>query len=104
MTRCILQVSLFSENSARWLVADQSIMTLGAADAVSFPLLLTLYLPKKKKLSSCTPIATMHKPLQVESFPSIDKKCYKNQFWLQEQVLTALYPACMLCHRHNPKL
>ncbi len=29
-----LQVSLFSENSARWLVADQSIMTLGAADAV----------------------------------------------------------------------
>jgi len=30
-----LQVALFSENSARWLVADQSIMSLGAADAVS---------------------------------------------------------------------
>ena len=30
----LAQVSLFSENSARWLVADQSIMTLGAADAV----------------------------------------------------------------------
>ncbi len=30
-----VQVALFSENSARWLVADQSIMYLGAADAVS---------------------------------------------------------------------
>ena len=32
---CIwLQVSLFSENSSRWLVADQAIMLCGAADAV----------------------------------------------------------------------
>ncbi len=29
------QVSLFSENSARWIVADQGIMMNGAADAVS---------------------------------------------------------------------
>lgn len=29
-----LQVSLFSENSSRWLVADQAIMLCGAADAV----------------------------------------------------------------------
>ena len=29
-----LQVSLFSDNSSRWLIADQSIMMLGAADAV----------------------------------------------------------------------
>ncbi len=28
------QVALFSENSSRWLVADQAVMTLGAADAV----------------------------------------------------------------------
>ncbi len=28
------QVSLFSENSSRWLVADQAIMLCGAADAV----------------------------------------------------------------------
>lgn len=27
-------VSLFSENSARWLIADQAIMLNGAADAV----------------------------------------------------------------------
>lgn len=33
---CVLsQVALFSENSARWLIADQAIMTVGAADAVS---------------------------------------------------------------------
>ena len=30
----LLQVSLFSENSSRWLVADQAIMLCGAADAV----------------------------------------------------------------------
>lgn len=30
----VLQVALFSENSSRWLVADQAVMTLGAADAV----------------------------------------------------------------------
>lgn len=30
----MLQVSLFSENSSRWLVADQAIMLCGAADAV----------------------------------------------------------------------
>lgn len=29
-----VQVALFSENSSRWLVADQAIMTVGAADAV----------------------------------------------------------------------
>lgn len=29
------RVSLFSENSSRWLVADQGVMMLGAADAVS---------------------------------------------------------------------
>ena len=29
------KVSLFSENSSRWLVADQGIMLNGAADAVS---------------------------------------------------------------------
>jgi hypothetical protein len=29
-----MQVSLFSENSSRWLVADQAIMMNGAADAV----------------------------------------------------------------------
>jgi hypothetical protein len=29
-----MQVSLFSENSSRWLVADQAIMLNGAADAV----------------------------------------------------------------------
>ena len=29
-----LQVSLFSENSSRWLVADQGTMLCGAADAV----------------------------------------------------------------------
>lgn len=28
------KVSLFSENSSRWLVADQAIMMCGAADAV----------------------------------------------------------------------
>ncbi|CAL8470153.1 g9695 [Coccomyxa elongata] len=28
------KVALFSENSSRWLVADQAVMTLGAADAV----------------------------------------------------------------------
>lgn len=28
------QVSLFSENSSRWLIADQAIMLCGAADAV----------------------------------------------------------------------
>ena len=32
--RSALQVSLFSENSSRWLVADQAIMLCGAADAV----------------------------------------------------------------------
>ena len=31
------RVSLFSENSSRWLVADQGIMFNGAADAVSGP-------------------------------------------------------------------
>lgn len=31
----LLQVALFSENSSRWLIADQGIMTVGAADAVS---------------------------------------------------------------------
>jgi long-subunit acyl-CoA synthetase (AMP-forming) len=31
------RVSLFSENSSRWLVADQGIMFNGAADAVRFP-------------------------------------------------------------------
>lgn len=30
----MLQVALFSENSSRWLVADQGIMLCGAADAV----------------------------------------------------------------------
>lgn len=29
------RVSLFSDNSSRWLVADQGVMMLGAADAVS---------------------------------------------------------------------
>ena len=29
-----MQVALFSENSSRWLVADQAVMTVGAADAV----------------------------------------------------------------------
>ena len=29
-----IQVSLFSENSSRWLIADQAIMLCGAADAV----------------------------------------------------------------------
>ncbi len=29
------KVSLFSENSARWLIADQGVMMNGAADAVS---------------------------------------------------------------------
>ena len=29
------KVSLFSENSARWLIADQAVMMNGAADAVS---------------------------------------------------------------------
>lgn len=27
-------VALFSENSARWLIADQAVMMTGAADAV----------------------------------------------------------------------
>ena len=31
----MVQVSLFSENSSRWIVADQGVMMLGAADAVS---------------------------------------------------------------------
>lgn len=31
------RVSLFSENSSRWLVADQGIMFNGAADAVCCP-------------------------------------------------------------------
>lgn len=31
---CFAQVALFSENSSRWLVADQAVMTVGAADAV----------------------------------------------------------------------
>ena len=30
------RVSLFAENSSRWLVADQGIMFNGAADAVRF--------------------------------------------------------------------
>ena len=34
VVRGCLQVSLFSENSSRWLVADQAIMLCGAADAV----------------------------------------------------------------------
>ncbi len=34
VTGCTVQVALFSENSSRWLVADQAVMTLGAADAV----------------------------------------------------------------------
>ena len=29
-----MQVALFSENSSRWLVADQAVMMVGAADAV----------------------------------------------------------------------
>ena len=29
------KVSLFSENSTRWLIADQGVMMNGAADAVS---------------------------------------------------------------------
>ena len=35
------KVALFSENSARWLVADQGIMLNGAVDAVSCLLLLS---------------------------------------------------------------
>ena len=31
---CMAQVALFSENSSRWLVADQAVMMAGAADAV----------------------------------------------------------------------
>ena len=31
------KVSLFSENSSRWLIADQGVMLNGAADAVSQP-------------------------------------------------------------------
>ncbi len=34
MASCVRQVALFSENSSRWLVADQAVMTVGAADAV----------------------------------------------------------------------
>ena len=33
-----VQVSLFSENSIRWLLADQAVMMNGAIDAVSPPL------------------------------------------------------------------
>jgi hypothetical protein len=34
LAECSAQVALFSENSSRWLVADQAVMTVGAADAV----------------------------------------------------------------------
>jgi long-subunit acyl-CoA synthetase (AMP-forming) len=34
MSPVTAQVSLFSENSSRWIVADQGIMMNGAADAV----------------------------------------------------------------------
>ena len=34
LAECLAQVALFSENSSRWLVADQAVMTVGAADAV----------------------------------------------------------------------
>ena len=34
LAECFAQVALFSENSSRWLVADQAVMTVGAADAV----------------------------------------------------------------------
>lgn len=59
------QVALFSENSSRWLVADQAIMLCGAADAVrgaSSPPHELAYIMRQSDSSGKQPLSILTTP------------------------------------------